>query len=235
MQDEYDLSKLVKNKKKRLNSKNKGNTFQRKVAQMFNEHFGTDQFAPTPGSGAFATTHSLPKHLQIYGDLITPQNFCFVLECKKGYNNENIGSTFSKKSLITEALQQADRDAKKCAKIPMVVFQQDRKDILCIIPYKKFHAPFLNNLSYYISLKNEYLIIKLKELLNLYPQEAIFWIMTHYWYLEINVSNINLCSLSISSIPIDSSVDALIAWAISGRPLYFLPCSCRNVLPAMKS
>jgi hypothetical protein len=180
MQDEYDLSKLVKNKKKRLNSKNKGNTFQRKVAQMFNEHFGTDQFAPTPGSGAFATTHSLPKHLQIYGDLITPQNFCFVLECKKGYNNENIGSTFSKKSLITEALQQADRDAKKCTKIPMVIFQQDRKDILCIIPYKKFYAPFLNNLSYYISLKNEYLIIKLKELLNLYPQEAIFWIMTHY-------------------------------------------------------
>jgi hypothetical protein len=180
MQDEYDLSKLVKNKKKRLNSKNKGNTFQRKVAQMFNEHFETDQFAPTPGSGAFATTHSLPKHLQIYGDLITPQNFCFVLECKKGYNNENIGSTFSKKSLITEALQQADRDAKKCAKIPMVIFQQDRKDILCIIPHKKFYTPFLSKLSYYVVLKNEYLILKLNELLSIHSKEDIFWISYVY-------------------------------------------------------
>ena len=180
MEDDYDLSKLVKNKKKRLNSKNKGNTFQRKIAQMLNEHFATTDFAPTPGSGAFATTHNLPAHLQIYGDLITPQNFCFVLECKKGYNSENIGSTFTNKSLIREALQQADRDAKKCSKIPMVIFQQDRKDILCIIPSKKFHAPFLSNLSYHIVLNNEYLILKLKELLDLYNKEHIFCLVSKY-------------------------------------------------------
>lgn len=180
MQDEYDLSKLVKNKKKRLNSKNKGNAFQRKVAQIFNEHFETDQFAPTPGSGAFATTHSLPQHLQIYGDLITPKEFCFVLECKKGYNKENIGSTFNSKSLITEALQQSERDAKKCKKVPMVIFQQDRKDILCVIPYKKFQPLFLTRLNYYVSLKNEYLILTLKDLLSVYSSSDIFWLLNRY-------------------------------------------------------
>jgi hypothetical protein len=175
MQDEYDLSKLVKSKKKRLNSKNKGNTFQRKIAQMLNEHFATTDFAPTPGSGAFATTHNLPAHLQIYGDLITPKNFNFVLECKKGYNKENIGSTFSSKSLILEALHQSERDAKKCSKTPMVIFQQDRKDILCIIPTSVFTSVNLKNLSYYIVLKNEYIIVKLKELLSILPKESSVW------------------------------------------------------------
>jgi hypothetical protein len=175
MQDEYDLSKLVKNKKKRLNSKNKGNTFQRKIAQIFNEHLQTEEFAPTPGSGAFATTHNLPQHLQIYGDLITPKNFNFVLECKKGYNKENIGSTFTDKSLIRDALAQVERDAKKCNKIPLVIFQQDRKDILCVIPCTSFQDQFLSKLSYYVVLKKEYIIIKLKELLSIYPKESSFW------------------------------------------------------------
>jgi translation initiation factor 4A len=33
---------------------------------------------------------------------------------------------------------------------------------------------------YYVILKNEYLIVKLKELLSLYPREAIFWLMNNY-------------------------------------------------------
>lgn len=175
MEDDYDLSKLVKSKKKRLNSKNKGNTFQRKIAQIFNDHLGTTDFSPTPGSGAFATTHKLPEHLQIYGDLITPKNFNFVLECKKGYNNENIGSTFSSKSLILEALRQSERDAKKCKKIPMVIFQQDRKDTLCILPYECFTPTNLKSVSYHIALNNQYIIIKLEELLSIHSKESTFW------------------------------------------------------------
>ena len=52
----------------------------------------------SPGSGAFSTTHKLPDHLKFSGDLITPKNFRFIIECKKGYNKENLGSIFNLKS-----------------------------------------------------------------------------------------------------------------------------------------
>jgi Holliday junction resolvase len=74
MKDNYDISKLNK-KKKKVNSRAKGSTFERQIAKILNERFNTSEFSRTPGSGAFATTHSLPDHLKIYGDLITPQNF----------------------------------------------------------------------------------------------------------------------------------------------------------------
>ena len=90
MEDNFDISALKK--KKKVNSRAKGSTFERQIAKMFNEKFNTKEFSRTPGSGAFATTHSLPDHLKIYGDLITPQNFKFCIECKKGYNDINLYS-----------------------------------------------------------------------------------------------------------------------------------------------
>ena len=75
MQDNYDISALKK--KKKVNSRAKGSAFERTIAKQLNEKFETSEFSRTPGSGAFATTHSLPDHLKLYGDLITPQNFRF--------------------------------------------------------------------------------------------------------------------------------------------------------------
>ena len=82
MEDKYDLTSLRK-KPKRKNSRTKGNTFERHIAKTLNDRFETTEFSRSPGSGAFATTHTLPEHLKIYGDLITPQNFKFCIECKK--------------------------------------------------------------------------------------------------------------------------------------------------------
>lgn len=131
MEDNFDLSKLKK--KKRLNSKNKGNTFQRKVAGLFNERFKTTEFCPTPGSGAFATTHNLPDYLKIHGDLITPKNFKFCIECKKGYNKEGLGSLLNTKSDFWGFWNQAKRDADAAKKQPLLIIQQDRQKILVVI------------------------------------------------------------------------------------------------------
>ena len=73
-------------KKPRVNSRRKGNAFEREIAKLFNTRFNTSEFARTPGSGAFATTHTLPEYLQIHGDLITPKDFAYVIECKTGYD-----------------------------------------------------------------------------------------------------------------------------------------------------
>ena len=64
-------------KKKRVNSRRKGNAFEREIAKLLNTRFNTTDFCRSPGSGAFATTHLLPQYMKVYGDLITPENFNF--------------------------------------------------------------------------------------------------------------------------------------------------------------
>jgi|TARA_Y100000310_G_scaffold137913_1_gene136868 Holliday junction resolvase len=149
MKDNYDLSQLRK-KPKRKNSRTKGNSFERQVAQLFNDRFNTTEFSRSPGSGAFATTHTLPEHLKIYGDLITPEGFRFCIECKKGYNNINLYSIYDYKSKLWEFVEQCEKDSKKCDKLPMIVFKQDRKPIL-IITYKDIFT----NIDKYIQIHKE--------------------------------------------------------------------------------
>jgi len=133
MEDNYDLKKLRK-KPKRKNSRAKGHTFERDVAKLLNDRFNTTEFSRTPGSGAFATTHSLPAHLKIYGDLITPYKFRYCIECKKGYNNINLYSLYNNSTEVWDFLRQTVKDSEKCGKIPMLIMKQDRKPILAFIP-----------------------------------------------------------------------------------------------------
>jgi len=132
MEDNYDISNLKE--KKKINSRTKGSTFERQICKMFNKRFNTSEFCRSPGSGAFATTHSLPEHLKIYGDLITPEKFKYCIECKKGYNNQNLYSLYNYSSDIWGFINQCEKDSKKCYKIPMVIFKQDRQPTLAIVP-----------------------------------------------------------------------------------------------------
>ena len=133
MEDNYDFSALKK--KKRVNSRAKGSTFERSIAKILNDRFKTTEFSRTPGSGAFATTHTLPDYLKIYGDLITPLNFKYCIECKKGYNKENLYSLYNYSSDTWKFIDQCEKDSEKCQKIPMVIFKQDRQKTLAIVPY----------------------------------------------------------------------------------------------------
>jgi hypothetical protein len=132
MKDNYDISALVKKKKK--NSRPKGNSFENKIAKIFNKKFGLEEFSRTPGSGAYATTHNLPEHLKIYGDLITPQNFKYCIECKKGYNKESLYSLYNNSSVFWTFMDKCQKDANKAKRLAMVVFKQDYKPTLAMIP-----------------------------------------------------------------------------------------------------
>ena len=138
MNDDYDLTNLETTTKKRTNSKAKGSRFERKIAGLFNHRFETAEFSRTPGSGAFATTHSLPEHLQIYGDLIAPKNFKYCIECKKGYSNIKINNLLDYSSQLWGFINQCEKDSGKCGKEPMLLFQQDRQPILAIIRGNKY-------------------------------------------------------------------------------------------------
>lgn len=142
MKDFYD-SKLLKeklSKKKRVNSRSKGNTFERKICALLNNRFNTTEFCRSPGSGAFATTHSLPDYLKVYGDLITPKNFKFIIECKKGYNKININSIFNNSSELWEFIKQSERDSQTSGKPALIIYQQDRQPALIIYKKELFYS-----------------------------------------------------------------------------------------------
>jgi Holliday junction resolvase len=173
MKDDYDISPLKK--KKKVNSRAKGSSFERQIAKLLNDRLRTTEFSRTPGSGAFATTHSLPDHLKIYGDLITPQNFRYCIECKKGYNNQNLYSLFNKSSEFWKFIEQCQKDSDKCDKLPMVIFKQDRQPTLLIIP----HHVELGQSQYYIQIENidtqsKYKVYLFEEVLKAEPDH--FWI-----------------------------------------------------------
>ena len=132
MDDKYDITKL-RSKPKRKNSRTKGQGFERQIAKTLNDRFKTTEFSRSPGSGAFATTHQLPEHLKIYGDLITPKNFKFCIECKKGYNNLNLYSLYNHRSEFWKFIEQCEKDSGKCNKLPLLIFKQDRQPALAII------------------------------------------------------------------------------------------------------
>lgn len=172
MNDDFDLSKLVKKKRNGINSKAKGGRFERKIAEILNTRFKTTDFCRTPGSGAFATTHKLPDHLKIYGDLITPKNFKFIIECKSGYNKEGVCNLFNPNSILSEMIAQAERDSEKCSKKFMLVIGQDRTDVIVLINDQlRGSQNNFNSGSMHLRLKDKhYAIYKLSELLTL-PDE----------------------------------------------------------------
>lgn len=130
MKDDFDVSKLIK--KKRKNSKKKGNKFERDLATILNEKFDTKDFCRTPGSGAFATTHTLPEHLRVYGDLITPLNFKYTIESKVGYNKESIISLFNENSILSQMILQARKDSEKSKKFFLLIIKQDYQKTIVV-------------------------------------------------------------------------------------------------------
>lgn len=173
MKDDYDISPLKK--KKKVNSRAKGSSFERQIAKLLNDRLRTTEFSRTPGSGAFATTHSLPDHLKIYGDLITPQNFRYCIECKKGYNNQNLYSLYNDSSEFWKFIEQCQKDSDKCDKLPMVIFKQDRQPTLLIIP----HHVEVEQTHYYIQIENintqtKYKVYLFDEIIKAEPDR--FWI-----------------------------------------------------------
>jgi Holliday junction resolvase len=126
-----DTLSKYKLRKKAINSRRKGSNFERKIATQLNNTFNCTEFARTPGSGAFASTHSLPEHLQIHGDLITPHNFKYVIEAKCGYNVD-LDDLFKTNSELHKFIRQAKKESKAAKKPWILIYKKTRKDTLMI-------------------------------------------------------------------------------------------------------
>ena len=147
-------------KKPRINSRSKGNTFERAVAKTLNIRFNTDEFCRTPGAGAFGTTHKLPHYLKVHGDLITPEKFKFVIEAKRGYDLQ-LEDLWKPKSNFYKFIKQAKRDCKAGGRDWLLIYKKDRQKEIVISEVEFPINPI-------IRVKNKYNVYLLKDLLEIH-------------------------------------------------------------------
>lgn len=143
----------------------KGDAFERSIAKFFNQLFGVAQFGKSPSSGArmgksnFAKNNGLAEsaiHTMIC-DIITPDSFPFVIECKS-YADAPQYHTLIKDSErnIDNWLKEVEFDANNVGKIPMLAFKTNNKGTHFVIPFD-----FLSDttsIPYYAKYRN-YIII----------------------------------------------------------------------------
>ena len=118
-----------------VNGKNKGNSFERKVSQIFSKRFehytGISQsFRRNPDSGSFfgasnqsrKETHDLDY--AVFGDLICPRNFNFSIECKSYKTPPSFNAIVKQKVTDWDTwLKQAAQDAENSKKKMMLIMK----------------------------------------------------------------------------------------------------------------
>jgi hypothetical protein len=123
-----------KNRKKGINSKKKGSSWELEVVHRLNERFKGYIFARSVQSGAYTgglnsvRTETLTEDqlLVFVGDIRVPKNFIFAIECK-AYNKIDFWEMFNSGSNLNNFLEQARIDADKISKIPMLIFKANNK------------------------------------------------------------------------------------------------------------
>ena len=165
---------MAKKKKQKLNSGGKGKRREREIAKIFNERFGTG-FSRSVGSGnRWSQVSNLPKHAQdtFSGDLVTPEKFAFTIESKGGYDDVDLVSVFDGgHAQISEFIAQAQFDADRCGRKPMVVWKKSRKPLVAILKTRDLPQKNWN----YRLIYNDWSMVYFDELLK---ESDSFWFST---------------------------------------------------------
>ena len=149
-----------------MNSKNKGNSFERKIANAFSKKFElafnkTQSFRRNPDSGSFfgglnetriATHHEASAH---FGDIIAPPEFKFTIECKH-YKDPPPLAAFLAQNITQwdKWIAQAEADATKAKREFLLIIKYNRVPELVVtnskaiagIPYKGYTVVGLDTL-----------------------------------------------------------------------------------------
>jgi hypothetical protein len=157
-------------------SKNKGKRFETEVSKLLNKMFDTTEFARTPGSGAWSGGKNALKRQGVAnyavetlrGDLITPEDFPFTVECKHYKDRPSFDKILSgNESTLDKWLSEAEYDASNSNKYPLLIFKKTHVGMFAVIPINSLPKNFLElNLSFIKY--NDYIIIQanhLKELI----------------------------------------------------------------------
>lgn len=125
--------------------KTKGNAFEKEVAKFLNEQHNTTEFHRTPSSGAFLGRDNferkggLAEHVKdaLVGDLITPLDYPFVVECKSYKDKPSFYAVLNgADSTLTKWLKEVEVDADHINKQPILFFKITNKGTYYVVPAK---------------------------------------------------------------------------------------------------
>lgn len=123
-----------------VNGKNKGSTFERKIANLlssrFEPHLGVKNgFRRNPDSGSFfggsnqQRTESYNLDYAVFGDLICPRSFQFSVECKHYKTPPSFQSVISHKVTQWDLwIGQAERDAESSGRRMCLIVKYNNVD-----------------------------------------------------------------------------------------------------------
>lgn len=111
-----------------INSKQKGNSWERALCKILKERFLGKDFSRVPTSGAFFGKSNKEKRSLaednvkevLSGDIICPSNFRFSIECKS-YANISFWDLFNESSDLHSWIKQCSEDAAFVNKDPLLV------------------------------------------------------------------------------------------------------------------
>jgi hypothetical protein len=168
-----------------INSCSKGKRIERQLVDTLNERF-VDILSQNPSWGKFSRTvgsgNRWAQHVvlsedikSLYtGDLVTPgKNFKFTIECKGGYNHIDLNGAFNGNREIDAFIKQAEDDAQRSGKKPMVMWQKTRKPSLAIIKMSDLGS-HIKKIKFYMKY-NQWAIVSLNDFLKL-PDDFFFTI-----------------------------------------------------------
>jgi hypothetical protein len=162
---------------KRFNSNKKGNAREHEVIKDLTKRFGNG-FYRSRQSGASATRkfnhyneskkEFILKHT---GDIITPPEFKFVIEVKH-YKEFDFFTFWPGNSLIDNWFSQAEKDALRVDKEPLLLFKFNYKKKMACLSFK-YKSILREAKVKYLGVNEHYLILTQKDLFNLHNKH--FW------------------------------------------------------------
>ena len=165
--DDFFIENLFEkhqNRKKKVDSKDKGGRGERELCKILAERFNKP-FSKTLGSGnRWASVAQLPEHAKqtLFGDICIPEGFLFTIEAKNGYQ-ENISGIHQGMSDLDSFIEQSLKDAERTARKPLICWKRSRRPWLAFIRLVDA-TESLKGISIHICYRN-WLIVLLDDLL----------------------------------------------------------------------
>ena len=167
--------------KKRINSKQKGSRAELELAKILTGRFGLPFARVGVSSGARPKQVKLDEQAAetFTGDLITPAGFRFSIESKSVNVNVDL---LDQCALLDKFLEQAQSDAHRIGKLPMLCWKRNRKGWIAVVPLQAFR--FIGEeLPAYYSRYRDWLVFRLETLLVM--QSPCFWFMSAHETREV--------------------------------------------------
>lgn len=175
--DNLEVDDVLPNaeKKKRKNSKKKGNRVELQLTKILTAHFGKT-FSRSVGSGnRWGQVQNLPSHAKtaLTGDICPPEDFKWVIECKGGYGDDidfNAVVVGMDCAMLDAFIKQSTHDHGESGRNPIIVWKQARRPWMAIVrePDIPFHKEFTSRLHY-----KGWVAVPLTQLLEKTPEA--FW------------------------------------------------------------